>query len=299
MEEDAFRECSNLQIITGGNRLKKIGTHAFADCQSLKEFHVPKNITYFGNGVFVGCTNLEKITASATPKNMIEISMDSFEGSKWYQQCITQKKTVIWNHVLIYAGGLHGNVTLSGKKYKGIALFAFKNCQDIKTITVKNIKYIHRVAFFYCNASQLKIVGQNSLSGFSLDMKSNIRKLTLDVKNIVGMESCPGVRTMILGKRISIFKPSNNYTLKECFKNLKTLKFSTPEDVMFSPSKWEFPTEKPYAYRQINNLRHIYLKSAKPSPSIKKQFSRRVTLHVPKKSIKIYKKYAKCKVVAR
>ena len=113
------------------------------------------------------------------------------------------------------------------------------------------------------------------------------------------MESCPSVRTMILGKRISIFKPSNNYTLKECFKNLKTLKFSTPEDVMFSPSKWEFPTEKPYAYRQINNLRHIYLKSAKPSPSIKKQFSRRVTLHVPKKSIKIYKKYAKCKVVAR
>ena len=299
VEEDAFRECSNLQIITGGNHLKKIGTHAFADCQSLKEFHVPKDITYFGNGVFVGCTNLEKITASATPKNMIEISMDSFEGSKWYQQCITQKKTVIWNHVLIYAGGLHGNVTLSGKKYKGIALFAFKNCQDIKTITVKNIKYIHRVAFFYCSASQLKIVGQNSLSGFSLDMKSNIRKLTLDVKNIVGMESCPGVRTMILGKRISIFKPSNNYTLKECFKNLKTLKFSTPEDVMFSPSKWEFPTEKPYAYRQINNLRHIYLKSAKPSSSIKKQFSRRVTLHVPKKSIKIYKKYAKCKVVAR
>ena len=61
--------------------------------------------------------------------------------------CITQKKTVIWNHVLIYAVVCMEMLRCQAKNIKKIALFAFKNCQDIKTITVKNIKYIHRVAF--------------------------------------------------------------------------------------------------------------------------------------------------------
>lgn len=299
IEEDAFRGCTSLKVITGIDQVKNLGSHAFDGCQSLTEFHIPKNVYFFGNGVFAGCTNLEKVTAAMKADKMIDISMESFEGSKWYQQCISQKKNVVWNNVLIYAGGMQGKVTLTGKKYKGIALFAFENCPNVKTITVKNIKYIHRYAFYYCDAKQLKIIGKNSLKFFSISAASKIRTLTLDVDNIVGLYGCPGVKTMILGKKITIFKPQDDATLGKRFKNLKTLKFNTSEDVMFSPSKWEFPNDKPYAYRQFKNLRHVYLKSAKPSQSIKKQFSKKVTLHVPKKSVKIYRKYAKCKAVAQ
>lgn len=72
LEEVHFLEDSNIQ---------KIEKYAFADCINLKEFFLPKKLSYLGEGVFCDCTSLENVTFLGNEIENIR-SLTFFNNSK-------------------------------------------------------------------------------------------------------------------------------------------------------------------------------------------------------------------------
>ena len=50
--------CSALQSVVLGDRLRKIGANAFYDCADLSEIVIPQSVEAIGKRAFVGCTKL-------------------------------------------------------------------------------------------------------------------------------------------------------------------------------------------------------------------------------------------------
>lgn len=58
----AFKSCSNLELIILPEGIKSIGWGAFGECESLVEFDIPESVIEIGNSAFHGCKKLEHVT---------------------------------------------------------------------------------------------------------------------------------------------------------------------------------------------------------------------------------------------
>lgn len=313
----AFYGCSALEKVTCKN-IKSVGAGAFEGCEKLTEIPSVKTIQSYGEGAFEGCKSLTKVTFKKgarigktafqdcenleyvkinTPaKYMENCGISGFSGTKWLQKHINKKKNLVMNGVLLYGGALKGDAVLSGKKYKMIAGKALQDNKNITSLTIKNVHYIAENILGNCTVKNITLIQTKKKYSTNyirfIGWGNHIKKLTLDVNSEV--IRYPGeCDVLILGKHIDTVVYDTTPIM------LKILKFQTKKIVEFYPNKVDFPNEKSYIFKGEKNLRHIYFKAKKPSPTIKQQFSKKVTLHVPKESKKIYKKYAKCKVVAR
>ena len=64
IEDKAFYECSKLRIflVSTYTGLQSIGDYAFADCDTLAQPSVPKNVASVGTGCFMNCDNLKYVS---------------------------------------------------------------------------------------------------------------------------------------------------------------------------------------------------------------------------------------------
>ena len=77
--EYAFRDCSNLKLITLPDSLTEINYRAFWDCDALKNVTVGAGLTTIGSEAFSGCRNLTNITYNGTVEQWNTI----IKGEKW------------------------------------------------------------------------------------------------------------------------------------------------------------------------------------------------------------------------
>lgn len=79
IDEFAFKDCSNLKLITLPDSLTEIGPRAFWDCDVLRSVTVGTGLTTIGSEAFSGCRNLTAINYNGTIEQWNAIS----KGEKW------------------------------------------------------------------------------------------------------------------------------------------------------------------------------------------------------------------------
>ncbi|MCM1305945.1 MAG: leucine-rich repeat domain-containing protein [Bacteroides sp.] len=75
ISDNGFVGCTKLEnIVFLGNNLRRIGSNAFAHCDSLREIIIPEGVTSLGSYAFAICSELKSVSL---PKSLIRISGNS------------------------------------------------------------------------------------------------------------------------------------------------------------------------------------------------------------------------------
>ncbi|MBQ7307222.1 MAG: leucine-rich repeat protein, partial [Clostridia bacterium] len=150
VDEEAFKNCKNLQVVNFSGNLKSINNSAFENCEKLQVISSLQNVTYLGDKVFKNCKNLESVALSS-------------------------ELTVI-NDSLFYNCERLANITLSDK-INTIYDNAFYNCDGFTEITMSNnVIYLGKSAFSECSNLE-KITLSSELTVLESNVFYNCEKL--------------------------------------------------------------------------------------------------------------------------
>ena len=171
---NTFKQCSELESITIGSKVKFIDDYAFTNCSALKAVSIPNSVesmgTYYGC-IFEGCSNLNTVTIgtglkaipsrtfAGTPINRITIpgNVETI-GSDAFNSCSHLTQLTIEEGVVnINSGAFRACSTLEKvvipNTVKTISDNAFKNCVEMEELTLgSNVKFIDDYAFTNCSA---------------------------------------------------------------------------------------------------------------------------------------------------
>ncbi|MGN0521330.1 MAG: leucine-rich repeat domain-containing protein, partial [Eubacterium sp.] len=71
IRDGAFSCCSNLTMLTLGNKVKTIGAYAFAGCEKLKDVKIPDSVTKLDEAAFAGCKALKSADVGASVTKIV------------------------------------------------------------------------------------------------------------------------------------------------------------------------------------------------------------------------------------
>lgn len=145
IEDGAFKNCTSLTAVLNSKyvSLKKVGAHAFEDCDSLKQPALPASVTSIGEGCFMNCDNIQYVSIYGAVE---EYPKDCFKncpkllrtggtatafaalkriGESAYEGCTSIVSSTSWSI------GRYRNLETIGAN-------AFKGCKSIATGPVYN-----------------------------------------------------------------------------------------------------------------------------------------------------------------
>lgn len=129
IENDAFRDCTNLTSVIIPDGVTEIGDYAFLYCSVLTSVTIGNSVTSIGYQAFYGCSSL---TSVIIPDNVTSIGGYAFYGC-------SDLTTVNWNATAC---------TIAGSSDYPI----FKNCSKLTTINIgDNVTTIPAYAFSSCS----------------------------------------------------------------------------------------------------------------------------------------------------
>jgi len=136
-------------------KLARLGYAAFAytDIQTLR---IPKNVSTIAQGVFTGCTKLQKVTFAAGSQ-LDSVSAYMFDGCENLTTVIFETGSALTNIQAHAFEGLAKLKTLDfgDAKVTNIDNFAFRFCQGLTTFyTPETVTNIGKYAFYYCHGLQ-------------------------------------------------------------------------------------------------------------------------------------------------
>ena len=137
-EDPAFQNCSNLNHVTFGDKVKIIPS-VFRDCIGLYSVHISDNVTTIGNRAFNNCRNLTRVTIG---ENVTAIGPYAFSGCSWLTE-----------------------ITLP-QSLNTIGGWAFANCNKLESVAIPaNVTNIEGNAFSNCSAlKSVKVNWENPIS---------------------------------------------------------------------------------------------------------------------------------------
>ena len=166
IEDKAFYGCSKLRLflVSSYSALQSIGDYAFADCDTLAQPSVPKNVTSVGTGCFMNCDNLKYVSFYGSIEEYPE---DCFRncpnlirtggtaaafgglkriGANAYAGCTSLQCSTSWNLGKytgleeIGEGAFSGCITLTDSSLSGtmtsIGAGAFDGCTGINNLVI-------------------------------------------------------------------------------------------------------------------------------------------------------------------
>lgn len=151
IEDRAFQSCSSLTKIDipdttaleGGYWLSS-GT--FSGCSSLKEVHLPSNLTFVHSSMFSGCSSLTNIDI---PAGVTEIGDSAFVGSGLTQIDIPASVSIIGNSAFRLCDSLKEIAIPTGVKIIGYETFA--HCSSLSKVEIPSgVELISARAFQDC-----------------------------------------------------------------------------------------------------------------------------------------------------
>lgn len=136
IEEEAFKDCTNIKEIKMPDSITTIGRRAFQDCINLVKIKISKNLKYINERVFAGCKSLTKVTI---PEGITIIGTGAFSS------CEKLKSIKIPNSVTT------------------IKTWAFSNCENLMKIKIpSSVTTMEGLVFsdcqnltIYCEAESL------------------------------------------------------------------------------------------------------------------------------------------------
>ncbi len=157
--DNEFSNCTNLISVTISDSVTSIGSSAFSGCKNLTDIVIPDSVKSIGKDAFSGCTNI-----ILTERGVSYVD-------KWVISCDSSAM----------------NVKLKDGT-SGITDFAFKDCENLVTVTLPDsIKSVGKGAFYGCtNLENIIVSDENTVyisnGGCLIDTETN----TL----VVGYKDC-------------------------------------------------------------------------------------------------------------
>jgi len=146
--EYAFTNCSGLTSVTIPNSVTSIGRYAFSCCTSLTSVSIPNSVTSIEGYAFASCTSLISIKI---PDSVTSIDCSVLDNAGWYNN---QSDGLLYldNWLLGYKGERPSASITIIEGTKGIAVGAFYNCADLRSVTIPNsMTSIESFSFFGCS----------------------------------------------------------------------------------------------------------------------------------------------------
>ena len=178
----AFRNCSNIKIITIGKNVKEIGMYAFSST-AISTIVFPDSVTTMGESILGGCTSLKSIELSknitsipvyfangtAIPEIKIPEGVTTICGSAFFECRYLERVDLPSTLQYIYASAFEGNTKLKTiwlpEGLNTIRQQAFRKCTSLEVITLPaSLRTIEHEAFIGCN--NLKTVIAKATEGY-------------------------------------------------------------------------------------------------------------------------------------
>ena len=300
IKEGAFYN-TGLEMIQSDNEYMSVGRKSFANCKNLKSVDILQ-LDNVGSYAFYNCTNLEKVTLKKIDSNC-RMEGNAFENTKWIKPYQQKNKPVIVDGVLINGYYVKGNITLGGKKIKGIAGRSFANNQKIKKLKLSGIKNIAGSAFAETSVTEVSLSGCKILDTHLFSECRKLKKISVSgIKQIQSKTFAfiPGLKKIIFGKEVTSLEENTVY---HCT-NLRTVSFKTQKPLKWSSGAWGGKEGKMFV--GCTKLRDVYMNSKSLLKGSENSWmdafdKKKVTIHVPKKLYQKYEDspYIYCKVVAK
>lgn len=226
----AFEGCTNLKSISFGAGLKEIGAKAFKGCTSLTSISLPKSVVTIGDSAFEGCVKLKTVTLR---EGLLQI------GKKAFYNCSALTKIKIPKSVL----KINSYAFAKCKKLKSVSFVADANLTTLSTgvfsncIALTKIKLPSKVTSiptkaFYNDKKLKSCTGCAAVTAIGADAFKNCQSLvsmTLPSKvQTVGSRAFYGCKK--LGK-VSIKSKALTSVGSKAFKNCKKkIRFAVPKE---------------------------------------------------------------------
>lgn len=191
----------------GGYPVTSIGGYAFSHCTGLTSVTIPDSITSIGHEAFRDCTGLASIKI---PDNVSSIGCDVFSHTAWYQ---AQPDGDVYAGKVYYEykGTMLENTSVVIKDgTKGIAGYAFYNCDGLTSVTIPDsVTSIGNIAFGRCTGLK-SVTMPNSVTSIGYYAFSDCTGLTsITIPNSVtslgdsAFINCTGLTSVTIGNSVT------------------------------------------------------------------------------------------------
>ena len=208
----SFAACSDLTTVAFGNAVTSIGAYAFSGCLSLESITIPNSVTTIGNEAFKGCRNLTSViigksvttinSAFADCDNITSVEFHCKEIGSWFLDKASLSNVLI------------------GDEVESIGALAFRNCQNLTTISISNsVTNIGNNAFEGCVGFESFIIPDNvtSIGCYAFSDCSNLASIIIP-NSVTSLGShafyrCTGLELVTIGNSVSSIE---EYTFYGC-----------------------------------------------------------------------------------
>ena len=190
IDDNVFKDCTNLKTVTIPDTVTEIGNSSFEGCRSLEKINIPDSVIKIGDRAFTNCKSLNNINIS---NSVVEIGSSSFAG------CFSLTSILIPDKVTKISEGLFGkckslvNITIPNGVTE-IGNLSFAGCESVNSIVIpKTVIKIGDRAFANCKKLDIFIIPESVVE--------------------IGLEAfggCSKLRIFTLPTKYTIFKDDVN-----------------------------------------------------------------------------------------
>ena len=142
----AFEDCDELEIVSLGKGIEKLGYKSFSGCTALTEITIPGSVDEISAYSFSYCEMLEKVVLEPGIKTI---------GSGAFASCLRLKELSIPSSVTVISGDVFTYSGIQKIRFPAnlniLGDFAFTGCSDLESVILPNkVRAIERATFYGC-----------------------------------------------------------------------------------------------------------------------------------------------------
>ena len=172
----AFYNCTELEAVTIGSKVKTIGQEAFQYCTALKAVAIPNSTEEMGSYTFSNCSNLKTVTIGTALK-----AIPSYAFASTAVTSITIPGNVETIGDNAFYGCSHLTSLMIKEGVVNINSGAFSGCSTLPSVVIPNtVKTVGYQAFYKCAELEELILGSNvkTIGSEAFDFCNDLKTIT-------------------------------------------------------------------------------------------------------------------------